>query len=261
MDRFERFSTFLLPIFKEHFGENYVRSNEAAKNISFRSDKNGPLKKGILTYYPKGNLVDTGTGRWVREDSFRFLLNELFHEERSDLYELMHPMGVLPKVKQANVSSKNKKINETSDVLSIVGDKFSYQNLSKKTFAVKTIEKALDRIGLPYIMEYPIVVKKSAQNSGAPKLYLADFYIPPPFKLIIEVDGGYHNEESRIQYDDQRDRSVSAKGTGNTIRIKNEDALRKDFDLLSFLKTQNSYRLAIKSFKDQLSIQKETILK
>jgi very-short-patch-repair endonuclease len=37
------------------------------------------------------------------------------------------------------------------------------------------------------------------------RIYIADFYIPR-YRLIIELDGGYHDTPERKKYDGERDR-------------------------------------------------------
>lgn len=59
------------------------------------------------------------------------------------------------------------------------------------------------------------------------KIYFADICIKSK-KLIIEVDGGYHNTEEQKAKDQQRDKAFESIGY-TTIRITNEQASDKDF--------------------------------
>ena len=51
--------------------------------------------------------------------------------------------------------------------------------------------------------------------------YIADF-ICLPVKLVIEVDGGYHQEPLQQESDEQRTKFLESKGY-HVIRIKNEE--------------------------------------
>lgn len=52
-------------------------------------------------------------------------------------------------------------------------------------------------------------------------IYIADFYCHK-FKLIIEIDGGYHLTSSQIEKDSERTRMLEQHGL-NIIRFKNEE--------------------------------------
>lgn len=60
---------------------------------------------------------------------------------------------------------------------------------------------------------------------------IADFYISKPHYVIIEIDGGYHNDIS--EKDAYKDKMWLEKRGMRTIRIKNEDV--KDFTKERFL--------------------------
>ena len=51
--------------------------------------------------------------------------------------------------------------------------------------------------------------------------YIADFYCPKG-KLVIEVDGGIHNQPDRKAYDQDRDRHMANLGL-RVLRFKNEE--------------------------------------
>ena len=55
------------------------------------------------------------------------------------------------------------------------------------------------------------------------KIYFSDFFIPR-MKLIIEVDGDYHNSISQLESDEERDDLFSSIGI-KTIRINNNETL------------------------------------
>lgn len=54
--------------------------------------------------------------------------------------------------------------------------------------------------------------------------YIVDFYCHE-LKLIIEVDGGYHNEKEQIEYDKIRDNILKLKGV-EILRFTNEEVFK-----------------------------------
>lgn len=254
-NRLLRFKEELLPFFIEKVGQDFIIFSEKDKNVRIYENRLGKRGKVLMQYYPIGNLLNVGL-KWVRENAFHIFALEVFGCERPDLEKIMHPHEQ-PKIKPAKVSKKNRYRKATADNLSIVGERFSEENLNqKRTAAVIRMERLLRQAGIPFICEYPVVIKESLFNNGMPKLYLLDFFIPPPFKFIIEVDGGYHSTESQVKYDCHRDHAVGMKGLGPTIRVKNEAVLDSNFDLMAFLGSQEAFKEAVREYKKQLAIRK-----
>lgn len=56
---------------------------------------------------------------------------------------------------------------------------------------------------------------------------IVDFYLPKPHRLIIEIDGGYHNN-TKFQ-DKRKDEAWEYHRIIKTLRIKNEDVLNGKF--------------------------------
>ena len=52
-------------------------------------------------------------------------------------------------------------------------------------------------------------------------MFVADFYLPKPLKLIIEIDGGYHSDPIQKWKDSERDAYFRSRGM-KVLRIKNE---------------------------------------
>jgi len=52
------------------------------------------------------------------------------------------------------------------------------------------------------------------------RFYIADFYIPKPVKLVIEIDGPYH--QNQLKYDSERDRYFREVRHISVLRISNE---------------------------------------
>ena len=64
--------------------------------------------------------------------------------------------------------------------------------------------------------------------------YIVDF-LAPDKKLIIELDGGQHNEEINIENDTKRTEYLESQGY-KIIRIWNTDVFNKIDDVLNFIK-------------------------
>lgn len=56
------------------------------------------------------------------------------------------------------------------------------------------------------------------------RFYLVDFYLPAPRKLVIEVDGEYHNSLNQIKKDTARDYYITKIRRMHLLRISNRDA-------------------------------------
>lgn len=66
--------------------------------------------------------------------------------------------------------------------------------------------------------------------------YIVDFYCSK-LKLVIEVDGGYHEEAGRQEYDEKRDSYLSSLGL-KVIRIKNDEVLDNCKEVIEDLKVR-----------------------
>ena len=84
---------------------------------------------------------------------------------------------------------------------------------------------------------------------------IADFYIPA-IKLIIEIDGGYHETSKQKARDNFKDEHYKDRGF-SVIRIKNEDVISFDFSELkksveSKKKTEYINELIRKTHEDKV---------
>jgi len=126
------------------------------------------------------------------------------------------------------------------DNLRRIGLYFAKDNIRKHSNpSVKKLEGILIEMQLPYKREVSVVIERSRFFEDKPKLYLLDFYIEEPFNFVIEVDGGYHTTPEQIQLDKVRDKAVSGKGYGPTIRLTNEEILDANFKLSKYLNGKN----------------------
>lgn len=87
--------------------------------------------------------------------------------------------------------------------------------IRKATPSEKLFMLMLDTSGIQYIFQ------KGFINGGG--YYIVDFYIPKPYKLCIEIDGGYHQTSKQILYDKRKDRYLKEERGFKVLRINNED--------------------------------------
>ena len=71
-----------------------------------------------------------------------------------------------------------------------------------------------------FLRQYPVVIRK---GDGKTEFYVADFYCAES-KLIIEVDGGYHQTSSQKEDDELRDRLTSNLDL-TTLRFCNDEVM------------------------------------
>jgi len=86
--------------------------------------------------------------------------------------------------------------------------------LAGMTGAEKKVRECLMVNKVEYKQQYPI---------HARQVYFADFYLPE-HNVVIEVDGGYHNEPEQKRKDIVRQRNIEKEGF-MVMRIKNEECL------------------------------------
>lgn len=76
-----------------------------------------------------------------------------------------------------------------------------------------------------YLINEKIIFVHQAHFMFDDKIYFSDFFIPR-MRLIIEVDGDYHNSISQSESDEERDYLFSSLGI-KTISVNNNEALDK----------------------------------
>lgn len=59
---------------------------------------------------------------------------------------------------------------------------------------------------------------------------IVDFYIPKPFKIVIEIDGGYHENECQVKRDNRKDNYLINERGFKVIRIKNSEVATFDIN-------------------------------
>lgn len=91
--------------------------------------------------------------------------------------------------------------------------KMADENRVKATKAEKAARDYLQKKGLKFVFQKPII----ANMNG----YIADFYFPDT-KLILEIDGGYHEDFEQRKADIKRTKDLNTEGI-KVVRMKNED--------------------------------------
>lgn len=98
---------------------------------------------------------------------------------------------------------------------------------SKPTQAEREFRSKMSRL-LKH--KYRLSFQKIFYDDRNKKGYIVDFYIHK-IKMIIEVDGAYHNNDRQKQYDADRTRFLNAIGI-YVFRITNEQVFTPDIDIL-----------------------------
>jgi very-short-patch-repair endonuclease len=103
---------------------------------------------------------------------------------------------------------------------------FKYQRLLRdnKTRYELLFEKILINNNIKFIAQ------KGFFNNDS--FYLVDYYLPRPYKTVIEIDGEYH--DNRVKKDIERDKFFINKGF-RVIRILNKDV--KNFEIKTLIQS------------------------
>lgn len=101
--------------------------------------------------------------------------------------------------------------------------------LTATTAELKFKDK-LDKCGIRYIFQKGFIA-----GNG---YYIVDFYLPKPYKLCIEIDGGYHDTIGQKYKDGYKNRYLIEERGFRVLRIKNEDV--DSFDIEGYIKTADS---------------------
>ena len=88
-------------------------------------------------------------------------------------------------------------------------ESFLWQSLRKK-----------NRSGSKFLRQYPLIVNSI---QGKTEFFIADFFCAAS-KLVIEVDGGYHNAPYQKEDDNTRDKICKDMGL-RVLRFTNEEVL------------------------------------
>lgn len=80
---------------------------------------------------------------------------------------------------------------------------------------------------------------------------IVDFYLPKPYKLCVEVDGGYHDNPEQIAKDQIKDRYLRSRGL-RIARIKNEDI--DGVDVVKFVEDAKKVKIPSEWWKNKFKV-------
>lgn len=92
------------------------------------------------------------------------------------------------------------------------------QLLSNSTDAEKAACSILRKLGISYVRQFPIYTGVST--------FYADIYIPK-YKLVLEIDGGYHFTQTQKRKDGNRSAAIRRLGY-HVYRLTNKNARNVD---------------------------------
>ena len=98
---------------------------------------------------------------------------------------------------------------------------------SEKKFRAK-LRRLTNRLGITFQFQKGFIAGRG--------FYIADFYIPNPHKIVIEIDGSSH--DGKEAYDARRDRYLEKRGC-RIIHLRNEEAEVISSDALQTLLFQD----------------------
>lgn len=93
--------------------------------------------------------------------------------------------------------------------------------INNATKAELIFKDRLDKAGIKYIFQKGFI----AGNNFC----IADFYLPKPYKTVIEIDGPYHNLINQIRRDANKDLYYIGRGF-KVIHINNKDVTTFDLN-------------------------------
>ena len=88
--------------------------------------------------------------------------------------------------------------------------------LKKQTNAEKVFEIKLKELGIKFVSQKGFI----AGNNFC----IVDFYLPKPYKLCIEIDGGYHSTQEQKKRDSNRTSYLENERGFRVVRFSNEEA-------------------------------------
>lgn len=123
--------------------------------------------------------------------------------------------------------------------------------ISKANKRLKAKETDSEKDAAVYLKHKSYSMSRQVSFRINKKIYFADIFIQTK-GIIVEIDGGYHNESDQKAKDEIRDNDFQSIGI-TTIRIKNEDTKNRKF--------MNILKEKIKGFKPNVKINPNTFRK
>ena len=95
--------------------------------------------------------------------------------------------------------------------------------LKKPTVSELLFKRRLEDSNIKFIFQKGFIAGKN--------FCIADFYLPKPYKTVIEIDGSIHNTKKQQVRDSNKDYYYNQRGF-KVVRIKNEDVVNFDISTL-----------------------------
>lgn len=142
--------------------------------------------------------------------------------------------------------------NKSSQKSQLV-QRYRLRRLAKATEAEQAFEKILTDSGLDYKVERAFFKNKAT-------FCFADFYLGKPYRVVIEIDGEYHLEETQIFKDIEKENYLLSRGY-HVIRFSNDMVLNNPdlvkqllLDFLAQAKAANTEKRLRKDRQKFLSV-------
>ena len=134
--------------------------------------------------------------------------------EKIQLYAPANPL-MNREFKKHKARLKRKKAKKATEK-TIKG--FQAELKDRATPAEKQFKKILNSIHIAY--DFQRIIRSKKQH------YIVDFYLPE-YHVVIEIDGGYHDNPEQIKKDEQRAKNLQAnKIVARVLRFTNDEVLK-----------------------------------
>lgn len=125
---------------------------------------------------------------------------------------------------------ESKVVCRNSDI-KVVARQYAKELRDNATFSEKWFKLFLDCVDIKYKFQHEIYPRS---KKALKPFYIVDFYLPDK-KIVIEVDGGYHDEPAQRELDKRRSKDIKQNGY-KVFRFSNEQARNVNYVLHCFHK-------------------------
>lgn len=132
------------------------------------------------------------------------------------LYAVGKPREKTSSFKRVSKSIKRRSVEKANKAARVSALR---QKLLEMTPAERRFEDILLSLGIKYHAQHLF---------GKKEIFSVDFYLPE-YHMVVEVDGGYHDEKEQIEKDRRRDLAIKKYGNvARIVRFTNEDIFSPD---------------------------------
>jgi len=131
-------------------------------------------------------------------------------------------------------------------------EEFRAELIQKQTYAEKALKIFLKECDINYKFQHILYY----EGVTGVKFFIVDFFLPKE-NVVLEVDGGYHNEKEQKKLDKKRTSILKANGVGKIYRFTNISIEKESDYILSrlkeikkaYYKTYHKHKIAVKHKK------------